>query len=328
MELLEHLLERVRAIPGVQSATLSSESLISNSADINSFVPNGIAQLPGSEEHPAYNNQVGSDFFKTIGIPILAGRAIDERDRGNSPKVAVVNRALARRFFGKENPIGRTFNKDQIRIVGVCGDAHYSNVRDEVPPTFYYPFLQDPDPDTYGEMTFELRTAADPRNMIAAVRDAVASVDKDVPPYEIRTQEQQIDANISKERVFAALTTLFSALALLLSCIGIYGIMAYTVSRRTNEIGIRMALGAQRGAVLSMILREASLVGVAGVAIGLAAALAATRILAGLLYGLKPQDPLTLTFAAILMLLVTATASLIPARRASRVEPTVALRYE
>lgn len=327
MQLLNTILDRARAIPGVQSASLSGAALISGSEDVEGFVPSGRPERPGGQDQ-AWANQVGADFFKTVGIPILAGRAIDEGDRGNSPKVAVINQTLARRFFPNENPLGRTFNKEGIRIVGICADAHYSSLRREVPPTFYYPFLQETDPEAFGEVTFELKTAGNPTGVIGAVRDMVAAVDKDVPPYEIRSQVQQIDANISKERVFATLTTLFSLLALALACIGIYGIMAYTVSRRTNEIGIRMALGAQRAEVLSMILREASIVGIAGIAIGLAAAIAATRAIAGMLYGLQPQDPVTLALAAALMLAVTLTASLVPARRAAHVEPITALRYE
>jgi predicted permease len=327
MEFLDHILNRVRAIPGVRSATLSEEALISNSGDVSDFLPTGRPERPG-EQNQAWYNAVGTDFFKTIGIPLVAGRGFDGNDRGNSPKVAVINRTLARRFFPNENPIGRTFNKQKVQIVGVAADARYSALREDVPPTYYLPVLQDIDPDSSGEVTFEVRTAGDPTGIVRAVRDAVAAIDKDVPPYEIRTQTQQIEANISKERAFATLTGAFSLLALALACIGIYGIMAYTVSRRTSEIGIRMALGARRGEVLGMILRETTLLGIVGVVLGLGGALAATRVIDKMLYGLKPQDPVTLAVAAVLMLLVTATAGWLPARRASRVEPMTALRYE
>ncbi len=328
--LFERLAEKMGALPGVQSATLSAEPLLADSMDRNCFRPAG--EPSGSEERNSpWTNQVGATFFETLRIPIVMGRSFTARDSQHAPKVAIVNEQYAKDVFPNTSPIGKTLvdcdagTHPTIEIVGVSANAKYSSIRDSVPPTVYFPYLQT---DEAQRMTFELKTAASTPSMTAEIREAVRSVDKDLPLLEVRTQTQQIEATLSQERVFATLTTGFGALALILASIGIYGVMAYTVSRRTNEIGIRMALGARSGAVLGMVLRETMLLASIGVIAGLAGAAALTRLAAAMLFGLKPTDPLTFGAAAVLLIAIAIGAGFTPAQRAARVDPMQALRHE
>jgi predicted permease len=319
--------ERLSSVPGVNSVTLSELPLISGSMSNIDFVPDGLAQK-SKDDSTALVIAVGKDFFPTMGIPIRIGRGFNETDTDTSRLVAVVNQELVKQFFPNTNPIGRTFlsDKHHIEIVGISGDTRYSDLRDDPPATFYLPYRQQQDGEQ--SMTFEVYSRMQPATLIPALRNAIASVDKDVPLLDIRTQNEQIADMTKGERIFASLTSGFGFLALILACIGIYGIMAYTVARRTNEIGIRMALGAQSGRVLRMIVREASWLAVIGVIAGLAIAVAMGRLIASMLYGLKSYDPLTLLSAAFLLIAVALGASWIPARRAAGVDPIKALRHE
>ncbi|MGA7411000.1 MAG: ABC transporter permease [Bryobacteraceae bacterium] len=329
--LFRRIEEKVSTLPGVQAATVSSDPLLAQSLDNGCFAPSD--KPAGSRPRPVLTNNVGARFFETFGIPIVEGRGFSVHDTATAPKVAIVNRQLASKFFGQTNPIGRTISDcdsdsaaaTPIAIVGVAADAKYDNLRDAAPPTLYLPYTQLDDADS---MTFEIRTAASTASIVAELRDAVRSVDKDLPLLEVRTQTQQIDAILTEERVFATLTTGFGLVALILASIGIYGIMAYTVSRRTNEIGIRMALGAQAPEVLTMVLGETSLLTCIGIGVGLALAIGMTRVLASMLYGLKPTDIATFTSAALLLLVIALIAGLAPARRAAGVDPMRALRHE
>ena len=212
-----------------------------------------------------------------------------------------------------------------IEIVGIAADARYANIDQDAPPTLYLPYLQQ---DDAWDVTFEIKTAASTESVVKLIRTALDSVDRDLPILDIRTQNQQIDAALTEQRMFASLTSGFGLLALLLAGIGIYGIMAYNVSRRTNEIGIRMALGAQASAVLTMVLREAWLLAILGTVAGIAAALAVTRLLANELFGIKPNDPATYCAAGLLLLAIALLAGAIPARRAASIDPCNALRHE
>lgn len=323
--------DAIRALPGVQSASLSAEPLLAGSMENGCYRPTGRAPHPGPQDS-SWRNSVGADFFPTLGVPILHGRGFALTDLPGSPRVGVVNQQLAKKFFPNANPVGQTItpcdegeSQLPIQIVGVAADVKYADVRDAAPPTLYVPYLQND--DIWG-MTFEVKTAASPESVLSEIRRAVAAIDRELPILQVRTQTEQIQAMFSQERVFAVLTGAFSLLALTLACIGIYGVMAYTVSRRTNEIGIRMALGAEARAVLSMILREATLLVVLGVGAGLAGALLAARLVASLLYGLKPTDPLTFAAAAALLLAVALLAGFGPALRAAHVDPLEALRHE
>jgi predicted permease len=325
--LFQRVAEKVSVLPGVQSFTLSGEALLANSMDNDCFRP---ATSPVTEKHNSWTNSVGPNFFETLGIPMAFGRTFSARDNQHAPKVAIVNQRLAKEFFRNANPIGQTIvsceaGATPIEIVGVSTDAKYSSIREDVPPTIYFPYLQDSDA---AQMTFELKTAASISSITAEIREAVRSVDKDLPLLDVRTQTQQIEAILSQERVFATLTSGFGVLALILASIGIYGIMAYTVSRRTHEIGIRMALGARSAAVLAMVVRETLLLALIGIVFGLAAAAALTRLAASMLYELKPTDPLTFGSAALLLLVIALAAGFTPAQRAASVDPMHALRHE
>jgi predicted permease len=333
--------ERLAQLPGVQSVTLTRQAILADDAWTSDFLPTGHALL-ANDQNFSYVNQVGEDLFTTYRIPILSGRTFNSADTSTSPLVAVINQAIARRFFPGINPIGKTFSDDDgpdkhtYQIIGVSADARYANLREDPPPTFYALYTQAPEAQV---MTYVVRTQLPVAVILPALRSVIQNIDKDLPLRDIRTQSEQIEATISGERLFATLTAAFGALALILACIGIYGIMAYSVARRTSEIGIRLALGARTQQILLMVLREATALTLLGIVIGLGAALLGARALnkvllinelqhQSMLYGIKPSDPATLAAAALLLFAVALLAGWLPARRASRVEPMEALRHE
>jgi predicted permease len=331
----QELQRRLEALPGVRPASVSGHTLIGGGVSIGGFSVQGYApkrtEIDRDGLGEVYFNSVGPRFFETMGIPLVLGRTIGPEDTSVAPKVAVINETLAHRYFVDSNPIGRRFGGDaktsgDIEIVGVVGDAKYADLRREVPPTVYFPYLQQQ--DRLGPMHFEVRTVGNPMDMVTSVRRVVQSLDKNLPLMEVKTQTEQIDQTLFQERLFAKLSSFFGLLALVLACVGLYGIMSYAVARRTNEIGIRMALGAERHNILGMVMRETLIMVALGVAIGIPAALAATRVISSMLFDLKPTDPLTIAVSASAMIAVAAFAGYVPARRASRVDPMVALRYE
>ena len=319
----------LRGVPGVRSASYSSTALLAGSTSTTEIFVQG-RPVTGPNGLPMWVLVVSPEFFDTMGIPLVRGRGFDERDVApKAPPVTVINEAAARKYFPGEDPIGRRFGTAPeqtgfYEIVGVIRDTKYSSVRDEAPPTTYNPFAR----ESQRAATFELRTTGDPSAVMPDVREAVRRVDANLPLTRVSTQAEQIEGRFAEERLFAVSYSLFGALALLLACIGLFGLMSYNVARRTNEIGIRMALGAPRGQVLRMILGESLwLVGI-GVAVGLVAALAAGRLITTLLFGLAPSDALTVSAAILTMTVVSLVAAYLPARRASRVDPMIALRYE
>jgi predicted permease len=266
-----------------------------------------------------------------MGIPIVAGRGFGPQDTATSPKVAIINQSLARKRFPHENPIGKRFTSDDpakggwTQIVGICADSRYNTLRDQPPAQFFVPYVQFRGVPV---MTFEVRTHLQPVVLASSIRRVVQQIDPDLPVLDVRTQQEQIEGNMRTERMFAALTTGFGVLALALACVGIYGIMAYSVAQRTNEIGIRLALGARPAQVRGMVLRESAWLALAGLAAGMAAALALARVVESMLFGIRSWDPVTLGGSALLLLAVVFAASWIPARRAAGVEPVEALRHE
>jgi predicted permease len=263
-----------------------------------------------------------------MGIPIVAGRSFSAQDTAASAKVAIINQALAQKRFPGVNPLGRRFKAegdDWIQIVGICANTHYLNLRDKPPAQFFLPYVQQTD---IGGMVYEVRTGMDPATIAPSLRRVIQSVDPDLPMIDLRTQREQINATMQMERAFAALTAGFGVLALALACVGIYGIMAYSVTQRTNEIGIRLALGAQPAQVRSMILRESTWLTVIGIVAGVASALWLTRLVKSMLYGVTPNDPVTLAAGVVLLLGIALAATWIPARRAASVQPMEALRRE
>jgi predicted permease len=327
--LYQQLIGRIEAVPGVRSATISRHPLLSGSARTAGISLQGNARRPNEDDY-VYINTVAANFFETMEMPILLGRSLSPRDDAHAPKVAVINQTMAGKYFGEENPIGRRFGlggpetSGQIEIVGVARDAKYTDLRQETPPTAYTPHQQ----ETPGQVNFAVRTSGDPDALAASIREAVREVDRNLPLFDLKTQTQQAAESLVQERLFATLSTFFGLLALVLASIGLYGVMSYSVARRTNEIGIRMALGAQRRDVISLVLRETLLLVSIGLLIGLGAALATTRLISSLLFGLTPNDPVTIALAALLLIAVATAAGYLPARRGSRVDPMVALRHE
>jgi len=328
--ILQRLDEKFASVPGVQAEALTELPLISGSARNSTLIPEG--QQKKAEGNPsALTNRVGAHFFETFGIPIIAGRVFTMQDAPNSPKVAIVNQSLAQKYFPNANPIGKTFQTGgrhpfTVEIVGVCGDARYYRVRKEVQPTFYTPYWQVD--EGVHDATFAISTQLDGHALLPSLRDAIRQIDTNLPMLDVRTQDEQIAANLRQERIFAVLSSGFGVLALALACVGIYGIMAYSVANRRNEIGIRLALGAQPGQVRAMILRESTRLSIAGIVAGVGTALFLTRLVKSMLYGIQPNDPLTISCGVLLLLAVALAASWIPARRAARVQPMDALRHE
>jgi predicted permease len=339
-QLYRQLAERLEAVPGVRSITFSRMALLAQGTWNSSvYLPGAVAGADGRIQ-PAgtgYRNMVRENFFEAMEMPLLAGRSLTTRDDERAPKVAVVNQTFASRYFPDENPIGKRFTFDsdkpgEIEIVGLVKDAKYARQRDEIPPTAYTPWSQEL--RNASGATFEVRTARDPASAVASIRQAASEVDAGLPLNNIRTQVEQADETISMERLFARLLSLFGLLAQQLAAIGLYGVLAYSVSQRTHEIGIRMALGASRADVLKMVIRQGATLTLLGVVLGLAGAYVLIRYLQSLmnlsnmLYGVKISDPLTYAIIAALLMLVAFVACFIPARRATKVDPMVALRYE
>jgi predicted permease len=330
--LFRQIVERLSAVPGVESVSPTSVAPLSRSYESDDFVPVGVKAAPGTEQD-ADNTTVGDRYFATFRIPMVAGRDFAPTDTETSSRVAIVNRALVKQFFPNVDPVGKSFTtsgpKDQklvYQIVGVCADTRYGSLREDPPPVFYLDYRQAPEID-WG-MTFAVKTRSARAGITPSLRRAVQSVDQNLPLTDVRTQEEQIDELLMNERIFADLSTGFGILALVLACIGIYGLMAYSVSRRTNEIGIRMALGARSEQVLRMVLSEAVWMTAAGLVIGLGGAVALGRLIASQLYGLKAWDPPTLVASAALLILVALGASWVPAHRAASVDPVAALKAE
>ncbi|MGH9340957.1 MAG: ABC transporter permease [Acidobacteriota bacterium] len=319
----EQLVQSLAGLPGVRSVSFSSSALLSGNTWNQSlaFEGGGKADNPiGLVIHPG--------FFRTLEVPLKLGREFTSGDGPAGPPVAVVNEVFARTFLANRNPIGQRFgsqeNPREIEIVGVVADTRYNSLRDPAKPMFFRPHLQRPG----GQRTFAVRTAGELEAIVPALRKAVREIDPTLPLLNVTTQRTTVERNWQVERMFALVTALFGGLALAISAIGLFGLMSYLVARRTREVGIRMALGAQRGEVLWSVMREALVLVAFGVLIGLGAALATTGFLESLLFGLAPNNPVTIGGSVVIMLSVAALAGYLPARRASRVNPLVALRHE
>jgi predicted permease len=331
VSLYSQLLDRIQTLPGVRVATLMAYSPFSELSNYDSVSVETMANEPNNSH--VYWQPVGPDFFRTMDIPIILGRGILRSDIATSPRVAVVDETFARKFFPDQSPVGRRFSftgkfdsKDSYEIAGVCRPAELTDPTSGLLPEAYMAYAQDP--KNVGEMFFEVRSEGAAATVISELRDAVRQTDASLPLIDLKTQTEETNEALVFPSLFARLTAVFGLLALTLAMIGLYGTMAYSVTRNTHEIGIRMALGANPSDVLSMVIRQGITLTLIGVAIGIVAALGITRLISSVIFGVTPYDPLTFVAVAAILSIVALLACYIPARRAMRVDPIVALRYE
>jgi predicted permease len=320
------LLQRLGAIPGVASATISDIVLLSRLQNNWTF------SVPGSEPKNVKFTRVGPAYFETFEIPIVAGRTIGVQDHSRAPRVAVVNETAARTLFGSSAAIGRTLIMQSdpavaFEIVGMVKDTRYTSPRDPMPATVYLPYGQTT-LGRLGPMTVVVRSAVSVASVTESIRAAMADVDRNVPMTDLKTQAAQLQETLSTERTFMRLLLAFGVFALLLASIGLHGVTAYAVVRRTNEIGVRVALGARQVDVLGLILRQVVGITIIGVMIGVPAAIAASQLVRASLFGVGPADPISVAAATLVMMLVAMSAGFFPARRAARLDPLVALRCD
>jgi predicted permease len=335
------LQDELRAIAGVSEVGLASVGILQENEWDSSVTVEGHVPAPGEYVNP-FMNSISSGYFAALGVPVIEGRDFNLRDtdevkRGESaddysPRVVIVNEKFARKYFGDASAIGRRvgFGSDpgtptDMEIVGVVKDIKYMNLRDEIPIQMFIPFLAS---RYVGDMTVYVRAALPAEQVVASARERVQRLDPNLPLYNVRAIEQRVSDSLLVERLIAVLSTAFGVLATLLACVGLYGVLAYNVARRSREIGVRMALGARAADVVGLVLREALLLLGLGVALGLPLAVALARMVQSQLFGIHFADPLTLAVAAFVLGLATALAGYLPARRASRVDPMSALRYE
>jgi putative ABC transport system permease protein len=328
-EFFAQVLERAAQLPDVQAASVTSSLPLTGSFSMIGFPSiEGREPMKPGKDAPVPIGLISSDYFRTLDIPLIRGRAFALTDNEGAQPVAIVNESFARRFFNGEDPLGKRLMspmRDWITIVGVVGDTRQTGLSAELRPMIYLPYLQRPS----SQMTILARTiSSDPTNLVAALRSQIQAVDQDQAVAQVLTMEQRLSESVAPQRFYMLLLGLFAALALMLAAVGIYGVISYSVTQRTHEIGIRMALGAQRDDVLKLILGQGLILILTGVAAGLMGAFALTRFMSSLLFEVKATDPLTFALVALVLISVALLANLIPALRATRVDPLVALRYE
>jgi putative ABC transport system permease protein len=320
----------IAAVPGVRSVSISRTRIFGGDDSSSNFTPEGYR--PGDDTDAMYD-YIGPNYFSTMGIPLIAGREFTESDTAESPKVCIINEKLAQRSFAGRNPIGlhithgagKLYTDPPMEIIGVVANSKWDDARSDIVPFLYMPYSQD---KNLGHLAFYVRTDRDPSPMAAALRSLVQRLDPNLPVNNLRSLEEQVSNSMSNDRLVAVLSVSLALLAALLAALGLYGVLAYMVARRTREIGIRIALGGERADILRLVVGQGGRLTVVGGAIGIVAALVAMRWVASLLYGVTAHDPLTFVGVAVLLAIVSGAACYIPARRAMRVDPMVALRYE
>ena len=332
----DHVLERISRVPGVRSVGVVNSLPMSGDQDSESFqIENRPA--PEGKERSAGDREVNAAYFRTMGIRLLKGRGFTERDSAAAPKVVVINETMARRFWPGEDPIGQNISLEDKppvwrEIVGVVADVRHSGLAREPGPEMYFAYQQGPEASVYysplTHLYLMIRSEGDPMSLVNAVRAQILAVDRNQPVAYVRTMERVMADSVLPQRLSLLLIGIFAAVALALAAAGIYGVVSYTASRRTHEIGVRVAMGARSVDVLKLVLGQGLRLVTAGVLVGLVGALALTRVLERILYGVKPSDPMTLAAVSLLLISVAIAASYIPARRAAKIDPVNALRYE
>ena len=327
----DDLLQRLQSLPGVEAAGMINHTPLGGFGIIAFTAIEGHAPMDHEKDSPIGIGSISSDYFQAMKIPLLSGRGYDTRDTADGQKVAIVNKAFANRFFANGDPLGKRIGfgcKETAglcrTIVGVVGNIRQENITDEAVPEIYLPFAQ----MQMNGMTLLVRTTAEPESLARSVRNEVLAIDKNQPVYEVATLAQRVDEKVAVSRSLMLLFTAFALLGLILGAVGVYGIVSYSVTQRTPEIGIRMALGASGSNVLSLIMKNGLTLVLTGIGIGVVTALVLTRFLATLLFGVQPTDSVTFVFVSALFSVIAIVAALIPALRATRVDPLIALRYE
>src|SRR6185503_19439225 len=326
--LLSEVEQKVKQVPGVQAASFAF--IVFNQGFWTGAAYTREDNIPEGQNRSLRNNIVGADFFAAMGIPFVQGRGFGPQDIKSSQKVAVVTESMAQKFVPTGNPIGKRFgiegrqSTETIEVIGVVKDAKYGSLKEQFRPMAFYPYTQVP--DVLGN--FVVRFSGPSSAVVPQVRETIKQINRNLPVDDVVSLSDHIGRSLVQQKLVARLALFFGLLALLLACVGLYGVMSYGVARRTNEIGIRMALGARGRSVLWLVLREALVLVVIGLVVGVLASLALTKTAASLLYELKPNDPLTIVSATLLLAVVALFAGFLPARRAARVDPMVALRDE
>jgi predicted permease len=329
-QLFDELMNRLTAVPGVASVSAARVPLIAGSNSSTSIVVEGHEPAEGERTSVSYN-EISPGYFRTTGMPLLAGRDFTDADTATAPKVAIVNEAFTRRFNLGANPVGRRMRRGgrtgdlDTEIVGLVRDAAYSQVREQVPAVFFTPYRQN---ERIGALAFYVRATRDPEALLGSIRPIVASLDPNLPVQRLYTMTQQVSQNVSDDRLMSVLSASFAGLATALAAIGLYGVLAYTVSQRTREFGLRLALGASPGAVRRLVLRQVVRLTIAGGAVGLGLAVGVGRLAEANLFEMSAADPLVLASSMTALALVALAAGYFPSRRASRVDPMRALRWE
>jgi predicted permease len=329
-QLFERIEDEFGATPGVTNVVMAMVPVLAGDNWGNSLVVEGFQAGPDTNTNASFN-AVGPGYFRTMSIPLITGREFTRADAAGAPKVAIVNQAFAKKFNLGDNPIGKRFGvggqnaKPDIEIVGLVQDAKYSDVKRAVPPQYFRPYRQE---ERLGYGYFYVRTATPPEQMLATVPAILRKLDAGLPVGDVKTMETQIRENVTQDRIISTLSLAFALLATILAAIGLYGVLAYTVAQRTREFGLRMALGADAGAVRGMVLKQVARMAIVGGIIGIVIAVGVGRMAQSILFELQGHDPLVLTGATIALALVALGAGLIPAMRASKIDPMNALRYE
>jgi putative ABC transport system permease protein len=324
----EEVLSRLSATPGVEAVAASVSPPLSHLAMGSFFQVEGRPAPPQNIDSFVQFDMVSADYFRVLGIPLRSGRFFTEQDRRGAPGVIVINETLSRRYFPDEDPIGKRIQggggSEWLTIIGVVGDVHQFGVAHKPGPQFYQPYLQAGCP----RMSIVVRTAGDPLRLAAAVSGQIESLDKDQPVFDVKTLEQRLSNQMAPRRTKMILLGTFAVIATGLAAAGIFAVISYTVAQRTHEIGVRMALGAQGGHILKLVVKQGMVLALAGIGAGLLASIWLTRYLASMLYAVKPVDPLTFGIVAVLLMGVAVVACILPAWRAAKVDPMVALRHE